>query len=351
MDVYFLDLVSWEHSQTLYHAAAYLGREAFFILRPDSPYVCLGYHQDAEQEIDLDFARERQIPIIRREVGGGAVYLDSGQLFYQIVIDKTRSQIPPNKEAFYKKFLQPIVETYRDFGVYATYKPINDIIANGRKVSGNGAAEINNMLVLVGNFILDFNYEMMTKILRVPDEKFRDKIFKTLRENLSTIIRETGSLPETKDLAEALLNHFDPLLGPFNLLTSVDSELLNIAEQRQKEMCTDEWLFENDQRGKSNREVKIREGVYVVQNVLKTPGGLIRVTGINRDGVLHDIHISGDFFVYPADRLPELENALENTPATAEAIQQTIVEFYQQSGVEIPGVQPEDFTKALIPEV
>jgi lipoate-protein ligase A len=72
------------------------------------------------------------------------------------------------------------------------FKPVNDIIANGRKISGNGAAEIGDTQVLVGNFIVNFNFEMMSKVLRVPDEKFRDKVFKTLSENLTTIPRETG---------------------------------------------------------------------------------------------------------------------------------------------------------------
>ena len=45
MDYYFLDAVSWEHSQALYHAAAHLGREALIILRPATPYVCVGFHQ------------------------------------------------------------------------------------------------------------------------------------------------------------------------------------------------------------------------------------------------------------------------------------------------------------------
>ena len=88
MDYYFLDRVPWEHSQSLYHAAAHLGKEVLFILRPATPYVCLGYHQDVEQEIDVEFARTNQIPVFRREVGGGAVYLDSGQLFYQLILSK-----------------------------------------------------------------------------------------------------------------------------------------------------------------------------------------------------------------------------------------------------------------------
>ncbi len=198
MDYYFLDKVSWEHSQALYHAAAYLQKEALFILRPATPYVCTGFHQDTEQEIDLAYTKEHNIPVFRREVGGGAVYLDGEQLFFQLIMRKDRPEVPENIAAFYRKFLGPVIETYREFGVDAEYKPVNDIIANGRKVSGTGAAEINDMIILVGNFIMDFDYETMSKCLRVPDEKFRDKVFKTLQENLSTIKRETGKVPATR---------------------------------------------------------------------------------------------------------------------------------------------------------
>ncbi len=56
MDYLYLDAVSWEYSQAIYHAAAYLGREVLILLRPSTPYVCIGYHQDAQQEIDLEYA-------------------------------------------------------------------------------------------------------------------------------------------------------------------------------------------------------------------------------------------------------------------------------------------------------
>jgi lipoate-protein ligase A len=349
MDYYFLDKVSWAHSQALYHAAAHLGREALFILRPETPYVCLGFHQDTEQEIDVEFARAHDIPMIRREVGGGAVYLDGGQLFYQLILRADRPGVPQNKAAFYRKFLEPVIETYREFGVPAEYKPINDIIANGRKVSGNGAAEIEDMLVLVGNFILDFNYEMMSKVLRVPDEKFRDKVFKTLQENLSTIQRETGRIPATPDLAASLVKRYGVLLGPLTAQTQVDDELLAEGDRRMAEMYNDEWLFANDRRQADMRQVKIREGVYVVQNMLKTSGGLMRVTAISEDGHLHDVHISGDFFIYPAESLPKLEQVLGDVEATPKSVTQAVEQFYSRQSIESPGVQPEDFGKALVP--
>jgi lipoate-protein ligase A len=349
MDYYFLDKVSWEHSQALYHAAAYLQKEALFILRPATPYVCIGFHQDAEQEIDLEFAAKNNIPVFRREVGGGAVYLDSGQLFYQLILHKDRPGVPENKAELYRKFLTPVVETYREFGVAAEYKPVNDIIAHGRKVSGNGAAEINDMVVIVGNFILDFNYEMMSKSLRVPDEKFRDKVFKTLQDNLGTMLRETGSMPDTRQLGDALVRRYETILGPMPLKTEPDADLVAKADELQRERYTDEWLFANDRRRPNARQVKIRDGVYVIQNMLKTPGGLVRVTAVNEDGHLHDVHISGDFFFYPAENLPALEKSLEGVSVDPKAVSQTIEQFYARKSIESPGVQPQDFAKVLIP--
>lgn len=346
MNYYFLDKVSWELSQGLYHAAAYLGQEALFILRPATPYVCIGFHQDAHQEIELAYAAEHNIPVFRREVGGGAVYLDSGQLFYQLILRRDHPAVPADKAAFYRQFLAPVIETYRAFGVAAEYKPVNDIIANGRKISGNGAAEINDMVVFVGNFILDFNYEMMSKVLRVPDEKFRDKVYKTLQDNLSTIRRETGSVPETAALAADLVRRYEPLLGPLTPAEPGAALLAKVAAL-EAEMNTPEWLFANDRRREKAHEVKIREGVYVLQKMLKTPGGLLRVTAVNENGFLRDVYLSGDFFFYPAHRLLDLEAALEGTPVETEAITAVVQQFYQDNAVETPGVQPQDIAAVL----
>lgn len=350
MDYFFLDKVSWEHSQLLYHAAAYLQHEALFVLRPATPYVCIGFHQDAEQEIDLEYTKQNNIPVFRREVGGGAVYLDGEQLFYQLVVRNDRSEVPANKGELYKKFLTPVIETYREFGMPAVYKPVNDIIANGRKVSGNGAAEINDMVILVGNFILDFDYEMMSKCLRVPDEKFRDKVFKTLYENLSTFQRETGKKPAEKELGDSLARRYEAILGKMNWKLDVDQKLIKECDHLLEERHTTEWLFGNEKRKTESRNVKIREGVQVIQRMYKSPGGLIRISAINENNFLRDVHISGDFFFYPANHLSLLENALEGVQIDREKVTQVINHFYSENSIDSPGVLPEDITKALVPE-
>ncbi len=103
----------------------------------------------------------------------------------------------------------------------------------------------------------------------------------------------------------------------------------------------------NDRRRPDLAQVKIAEGIYVIQKMLKTPGGLLRVTAVNQSGELKDVHISGDFFFFPVARLVELENVLDGLPAEASAITQAVSSFYQQYGIESPGLVPADFAQVL----
>jgi lipoate---protein ligase len=180
----------------------------------------------------------------------------------------------------------------------------------------------------------------------VPDEKFRDKLYKTLSANLSTIQRETGSMPRTVDLAEALVEAYQPLLGKLTP-AELDEEILAKADQLFTEMNTQEWLFENDRRRPDNRQVKIREDVYVIQKMVKLPGGLVRVNAISEAGRLRDVHISGDFFVYPANALQELEKALEGTTTQPDELRDAIQDFYNQSAITTPGILPEQLVEVL----
>jgi len=127
-----------------------------------------------------------------------------------------------------------------------------------------------------------------------------------------------------------------------------EPELFRKADELMVEMNTPDWLLANDHRGSNAKQVKIAEGVFVVQKVMKTPGGLIRVTAINRDGYLHDIHISGDFFIFPANSLSTLEEILEGVEANESALENRIANFYSESSVESPGVVPHDFAQVLI---
>jgi lipoate-protein ligase A len=323
--------------------------EGLILLAPAEPYVCIGYHQDAEQEVDLVYCSEQGIPVFRREVGGGAVYLDGQQLFYQLVIRRDNPLVPGDKAEFYRRFLAPVVQTYRDLGVEAHYRPVNDIItAEGRKISGNGAGEIDDYVILVGNLIADFDYEKMARVLLVPDAKFRDKVFKSMRENLTTLNRELGQLPPWDTMADILVRNFEVALGPLTparLPEGVQAKATELARTHTK----DEWLLKPGRRfrrrSQAGRSVKIAEGVQVAQQMYKAPGGLIRATVETQQGQIAAVAFSGDFFFYPADQLAELERYLVG--ASLDQVRGVIEKFYQEHGIESPGVTAKDLARAL----
>lgn len=352
MKLYNLGHVPWLQSQLIYHALPRLGMEGLILLAPAEPYVCIGYHQDVTQDVDLDYCQTHGIPVFRREVGGGAVYLDGNQLFYQLVLHKDHPLALSDKGVFYRTLLEPVAETYRQIGIAAHYKPVNDIItAEGRKIAGTGAAEIGDYLILVGNIIMDFDYDTMVRVLKVPDEKYRDKIYKSLRENLSTIKRELGVVPPLEEIEAALIANYEAVLGPLER-AELPPAVYDKVEELKRTHTSDEWLYKRGKRGEARPELKRREqqtkiatGVEVVQRMWKAPGGLIRAIVEIKEGRIADVALSGDFFFYPADKLEALEAALAGVELNA--VESAIAEFYRREGIESPGVTPADFAKAL----
>lgn len=347
MELYNLGKVPWEESQLIYHALAALGREALSLVSPAEPYVCIGFHQDVEQEVDLEYCKANHIPVFRREVGGGAVYLDGDQLFFQLILRKDNPAVPKRKQAFYKKFLQPVISVYQQIGIPAEYKPINDLISGTRKISGTGAGEIGDCIVFVGNLIIDFNYEMMARVLKVPDEKFRDKVHKTLIANLSTIRREIGGEKAGRwgktRLNALMAEEFRKSLGPMEPRDK-NSELQRKIDELRNRMINDEWLYQKGRRV-TGRDLKIRSGIKVVHKTHKAPGGLIRGDFEVREGEFVDVSLSGDFFCFPERSVGRLESMLEGK-ATGKA-RAILKEFYSQGEVETPGIGIDDWMKVL----
>lgn len=347
MELYCLGKVPWHESQLIYHSLASLGREALSLVSPSTPYVCIGYHQDAKQEVDLDFCQTHNIPVFRREVGGGAVYLDGSQFFYQLILRKDNPLVPLKKEIFYRKFLQPIIDVYRRIGIPAEFKPINDVIVETRKISGTGVGEIGDCIVFVGNLIYDFNYETMSRVLQIPDEKFRDKVKKTIEENMSTIRRQLTEAKAAQwnedNLNALMIEEFEKLLGPLEP-KGQDPELRDKVAELGERMMTDGWLHRKNRRS-SGREIKIRSGVEVIHRMHKAPGGLIRGEFEINNGRFADVSLSGDWFCYPEDAISVLESNLVGK--SPEQARMTLEDFYAGQEVETPGVSIDDWMKVL----
>lgn len=261
MDLYNLGPVGWVESQSIYHALASLGREGLIICRPDSPYVCLGLHDDLHYEIDREYCQYEGIPLLRRETGGGVVYLDQGQIFYQLVIRQDNSLLPLNRTKLYPRFLQPAISLYRRLGLPAELKAPADISAGGRKCSGNACGDIGQCVAYVGNILVDFDFQIMSRVLQVPGEAFRCCLKKTMLDNMTTLGQWCPQVPDYNSLANILITSFEQEFGNFHQ-RRLDRELASTALRVGQRLTSEKWL-QMPGRRPAERKIKVAEGVYL----------------------------------------------------------------------------------------
>lgn len=339
-----LGTVSAQESQAVYHAVARLmedgGRPTLITVSPDRPYVCVGYHQAASREIDREYCEAKGIPVGRRMVGGGAVYLDHDQIFWHLVLPGAARPV----QNLYDEMLEAPVEAYRRMGIEARHRPVNDICVGPRKIGGTGAATIGGATVLVGSIMMDFDVATMARVLRVPSEKFRDKMVASLEDYITTVRRELGERAPGREAATQLLvQAFADVLGE-----PVEADALTVGEERETQRLAQALFdpaFVYQKEGWLEPGVKVREGVRLMEGVHKAPGGLIRVIYRERDGVFDDVLVSGDFFVDPPDGLERLAQALVGRPVGQDGIREALSAGI--SGLTLPGVSADDIGAAF----
>ena len=273
LSLYQLGGVGWWESQCYYHAMGDLGREGLIICYPREAYVCLGVHDDFLQEVDADHCLQADLPIIRRETGGGLVRLDGDQVFYQLVLRRDNPLVPACRRLFWRRFLRPAVAVYRQSGVPAAIRDPADLVAAGRKCSGNAAGEIGGCVAFVGNLLLDFDFEATSWVFRVPFAGFRAALAEAMRENMTTIADWRTDSVDRDDLAAALASEFERELGPL-CAAQPDTDLVEAAVAARKRLTSPEWL-EAPGRKHAVRRVKIAEGIYVEES--EGPSGPVAV--------------------------------------------------------------------------
>jgi lipoate-protein ligase A len=341
-----LDRIPGQQSMLIFHALARLGFEGLIIVSPKRPLASIGYFQDATKEVDLEYCKKMNIPVMRREVGGGATYLDGNQVFYQLIWQKGNSRFPNTIKEIFPYLSQPACDTYRDFGIEARFRPENDIVTKDeRKIAGEGGGDIGESMVFVGGILMDFDYTAMSKILKVPDEKFRDKIYKSMETNLTTMKRELGEIPERDEVVQSLISHYESLLGKLKPVT-LTKDIINKMIELEEWFTSNKFLFKKTPRIPTG--VKIREGVEILYSAYKASGGLIRTAQEVKNNMIRDIGISGDFQFYPKSELSDLEQDLQQIKRKENIIISKIEDFYHKKKIESPGVEPEDVSEAIM---
>ncbi|MEM2904558.1 MAG: hypothetical protein QW057_03355 [Candidatus Bathyarchaeia archaeon] len=344
-------------AQTFYEAVASeveRGRSPSTVLlvQPSKPYVCLGFHQQLEKEVDVDYCLKENLPIIRRSQGGGATYLDGDQVFYQVVARRESEVIPASVEGLFEKLLAVTVYVYRSLGLSAEYKALNDVVVRGRKVSGNGAGLFGDRtVILVGNIILDLDYASMARVLKVPSEKFRDKMVKSMEEWVTSLRKELGEAPPAEDVKRLLAEGYTQTLGvELEASEPTEAERTIWENEVKPRHLSREWLYMPEQGHEAlatGRAVKVAGGVRLVE-VEHKARKLIRVRAELVGETINDILLSGDFFMLPERALKRLESRLKHVRLNREEVLTAICEFYEESGVATPGILPEDFAEAVM---
>jgi lipoate-protein ligase A len=334
-------------SQTCYHAAAHVlaagTPDTIILVSPAEPYVCIGYHQDLSKEIDKDHCDSRHLPVFRREVGGGAVYLDHSQVFIQWVFHP--ASLPADVGARFRLFVEPLVLTYRALGIEARYRPVNDVHVGGKKIGGTGAARIGGAEVVVGSLMFDFDKPAMARVLKLSSEKMRDKVYQGLQDYMTTMRDELGTVPARDKVVSLYRRACADVLGAELVPGEWTGEEEARARRLDRVFGSVEWL---EQKGSAlRRGVKIHEDVRVHEADLKTAAGLMRVTARLRENRIDDISISGDFTIVPGSAVAEIETALRGVPADARTVLEVVRRFYLDRSVQSPGLEPENWAEAF----
>jgi lipoate-protein ligase A len=166
-----------------------------------------------------------------------------------------------------------------------------------------------------------------------------------MEENLTTMKRELGIIPSREEVVSVLREKFEKTVGKLTP-ASLNPEILEKMRQIEAWMTSKEFLLKKTPRIPGG--VKIREGVEVLYGLHKARGGLIRTAEEISEGRIEDITISGDFTFYPKEGLTGLEESLEKVPLKEEKIIERVETFYEEKGVESPGVESKDIAQTIL---
>src|SRR5699024_7620369 len=134
------------------------------------------------EEINTDYVDEQGIKVVRRLSGGGAVYHDEGNLNFSFITKD-------DGDSFHNfaKFTEPVVQALNKMGVPAELQGRNDLVVNGRKISGNAMFSTKGRMFSHGTLMFDSEIEHVVSALNVKKEKIQSKGIKSIRSRVANI--------------------------------------------------------------------------------------------------------------------------------------------------------------------
>lgn len=269
-------------------------QESYLLFYINEPSIIIGKHQNTVEEIHVDYVREHGIHVVRRLSGGGAVYHDLGNLSFSFLTKDDGKSF-----ANFRKFTEPVIQALQKLGVNAELSGRNDILVEGKKVSGNAQFSRRGRMFSHGTLMLDVELDQVTRALHVKQEKIQSKGIKSVRSrvaNISEFLNEPITMAQFRNaLLHSIFEGANPI--PEYVLTDADWTKINqIAKDRYQNW---DWNF-----GESPE--------FNVQQTKRFPVGSIDVRlNIGERGIIKSCKIYGDFF--GIGDVTDVEKTLENT--------------------------------------
>ena len=201
------------------------------------------------------------------------------------------------RDKLFATVLQPAIDIYRSFGLEAELVLPADIQVGARKCSGNAAGDIGDACAYVGNLIIDFDFEIMSRVLRVATPAFRACLWRVMQDNMLTL-RDRVSEIDIPALESDLAKGFERQFGELNERTP-DREMRDMAARLKDRLTSKEWLNMPGRRTWLRR-IKIAEGLFLQETRMGEPAPILALI---RDGMIEAITIPGS----PPRILPKSE--------------------------------------------
>ncbi len=278
-------------SQALWHgiAAAMDGASppTLSFCRPAAPYVGLGYHRSLA-ELDLEACRRRGLPVIRRRIGGGPVYIDSDQLFFQITVGAVRA--PARVDVLYQRYLEPAAAAFRALGLAARRNGWNDLAVGRRKLSGTGAGRIGDGVVVVGNVIFRFPHRRMVEVLALPTASLRRECRRLMERHVSSLEAEGLSGVSFDAARAALVEAYGEALGARPVASELSVEEEQAIGRWEERFRDPAWLAGPPSPSRPLCQVKISADA----SLLAAAGGGVGIEASIVGGTFERLAVSGE---------------------------------------------------------